>query len=82
MHRTRIERLGQSDESAGVRPACSQGHLKRIDHELSAQVRHQGPADTAPTERVEHDGNKDERSAQPNICYIGDPQLIDATRRE
>ena len=64
------------------RPALRDGHIQRGQDELGAQMGCHGPADDAPTPRVEHDGEIQEAGPRRDVRDVRDPQPIRARRRE
>lgn len=64
------------------RLALTDGHVERVDHQFSAQVRVHRPADDAATEHVEDDGEVEKTGPRRHIRDVGDPELIRGGSRE
>ena len=75
--------VGMANElevSAGL--ACTDRHPKRIQHQRSAHVRRQLPADDHAGEHVEHEAEVDDPLPAPQIREIPDPQAVRGVRGE
>src|ERR1700722_7676647 len=57
-------------------------HVQRAEHEFGAQVIRHSPADDAPAEGVEDDGDIEKSDPSRNVRDIGDPKLIRAIGNE
>jgi len=73
-------RIGVVDHTVGL--ALVQRHLKRVEHELGAQMRRHRPADDAPAEDIEHDGEVEEPRPGRDVGDVGAVELIRALSGE
>ncbi len=66
--------IGVMDDAIGsALPKC---HVESIEHEAGAQVVGHGPADHAPAEDIQHDGEVKQPGPGRDVRDIGDPWLI------
>ncbi len=63
--------IGVMDDAIGS--ALPERHVEGIEHEAGAQVVGHGPADHAPAEDIQHDGEIKEPGPGRDVRDIGDP---------
>jgi hypothetical protein len=62
-----------------ARLATIDRHIEGVDHDLFAHMIGHRPTDHAPTEYVQHDGEKEEARPRRDVGDVGDPELIRGT---
>ena len=70
------------DQAVGRRIARAERHVQRVDREPGFQMIGDRPADHLAREGVDHHREIDEGLGEPDIGDVGDPDLIEAGRRE
>ena len=70
------------DQTALRGPACVQGLLQRVQHEVGAGGRRDPPADDAACEHVDHEGHEDEAGPGRDVGEVAHPQRVGPIRHE